>query len=302
MAQKRFILLFVGVVFSLLLVNATTFVVRGVEQAVVVRFGRIVQVIQSEPGLYFKWPIIEYVEKFDKRIIIQEIGPLRVPAKENKFIFISSVAHWRIKDPGKFLQSARTEENGALILEQILNATIRDQVSRHTISEVAAGRSAIQSCSGLSQGQEPDTLCTRGQGTVIAELEQQASDYGVDLLGLETLRITPNVRQDVESRMIAERQSAADQLRSEGQSISTQILGGINFDVEKIISEARRRADEVRIKTEGSVYGMYAKAYETAPEFYSFFKTLDSYKSAINSNTTLMLRADSKFYGLLEAK
>lgn len=302
MDQKRFILLFVGGVFSLILVKATTFIVRGIEQAVVVRAGRVIQVIQDEPGLYFKWPLVDQVEKFDKRLITQEIGPSRVPTAHNEFIHVSSVAHWRIKNPEDFLESVRTEENGAHLLGQMLNMAIRDEISRYTAGEAVAGDGTLQPCNGPAPGEAAEGSCVEDRGPTLDELRRQAGGYGIDLLGLEVLRIAPNARGEVESKMVAERHNAAERLRTEGRTISTQTLGTADLDAQRIINEAQRRADEVRAKADEAVYATYTKAYETAPGFYDFFKTLESYKTAINGNTTLMVKANSQFYGRLEAE
>ena len=302
MDQKRFILLFVGGVLTLLLIGASTFVVRGIEQAVVIRLGRIIQIVQNEPGLYFKWPVIDRVEKFDKRVITQEFGPSRVPTRQDEFIHVTSVAHWRIKDPEDFLQSVRTEENGALVLEQMLNVAIRDEVSRHSAGETVAGEGTLRPCDGLAPEAAANGACVDGRAPILDELRQQAGSYGIDLVGLEVLRIAPNAREEVESRMMAERRNAAERLRSEGKTVSTQILGTAELNAHKIINEAQRRADEIRAKADESVYATYAKAYETDPDFYDFFKTLESYKTAINGNTTLMVKANSQFYGRLEAE
>lgn len=301
MDQKRFILLFVGSVCSLLLVSGTAFIVRGIEQAVVVRLGRVIQVIQNEPGLYFKWPVIDRVEKFDKRVITQEFGPSRVPTTHEEFIHVSSVAHWRIKAPVDFLESVRTEENGGHLLKQMLNVAIRDEVSRYTAGEVVAGDGTLQPCNGPAPGEAAEGSCVEGRGPTLDELRRQTEDYGIDLLGLEILRIAPNAREEVESKMMAQRRNVSEHLRAEGMTISTQILGTADLDAQKITSEARRHADEIRAKADESVYAIYAKAYGTAPDFYDFFKTLESYKTAINANTTLMVKANSQFYGRLEA-
>jgi membrane protease subunit HflC len=126
--------------------------------------------------------------------------------------------------------------------------------------------------------------------------------FGIELVDVRIKRINyiESVRAQVESRMIAERQSIAARFRSEGEGRSQEILGEMERELRRISSEADRRAQEIIGKADAEATGIYGTAYGVDPEFYAFFKTLESY-SALGENTTLMIDANSDFFRYLQS-
>jgi membrane protease subunit HflC len=125
-------------------------------------------------------------------------------------------------------------------------------------------------------------------------------ELGIELVDVRIKRINyiESVRAQVESRMISERQSIAARFRSEGQGSSQEILGGMERDLRRIRSEAERTAQEIRGAADAEATQIYGKAFGEDPEFYEFFKTLESY-DALSENTTVMIDADSAFFRYL---
>ena len=124
---------------------------------------------------------------------------------------------------------------------------------------------------------------------------------GIELIDVRIKRINyiESVRVQVETRMISERQSIAARFRSEGQGRSQEILGGMERDLRRIRSEAERTAQEIRGEADAEATRIYGLAFGEDPEFYAFFRTLESY-DALNENTTLMIDAQSDFFRYLQ--
>jgi membrane protease subunit HflC len=124
---------------------------------------------------------------------------------------------------------------------------------------------------------------------------------GIELVDVRIKRINyiDSVREQVESRMISERQSIAARFRSEGQGRSQEILGNMERELRRISSEAERRAQEIIGDADAEATRIYGEAYGADPEFYSFFRTLESY-DALGENTTLMIDADSDFFRYIQ--
>src|SRR5690606_28779121 len=117
---------------------------------------------------------------------------------------------------------------------------------------------------------------------------------------IKRINYIESVRQQVEERMISERRSIAARFRSEGEGRSQEILGDMERELRRIRSEAERRAQEIIGEADAEATRIYGAAFGEDPEFYTFFKTLESYR-AIGENTTLMLDADSDFFRYLES-
>jgi len=131
---------------------------------------------------------------------------------------------------------------------------------------------------------------------------RQMAELGIELVDVRIKRINyiDSVREQVESRMIAERQSIAARFRSEGQGSSQEILGEMERELRRISSEAERRAQEIIGRADAEATRIYGEAYGQDPEFYSFFKTLESY-AMLGPNTTLMIDSNSDFFRYLES-
>ena len=137
---------------------------------------------------------------------------------------------------------------------------------------------------------------------MLVSASQLMPELGIELVDVRIKRINyiDSVRVQVESRMISERQSIAARFRSEGQGRSQEILGDMERELREISSVAERRAQEIIGVADAEATRIYGNAYGADPEFYTFFKTLESYR-ALGDNTTLMIKADSDFFRYLES-
>ena len=131
---------------------------------------------------------------------------------------------------------------------------------------------------------------------------EQMPRYGIELIDVQIKRVNyvEEVRQKVYERMISERQRIAERYRSEGQGQSSEIRGQKEKELQRITSEAYRTAEEIRGQADADAAAIYAEAFGRDPEFYSFLRTLESYKATIGNESSLILTTDSDYFGYLK--
>ncbi len=140
------------------------------------------------------------------------------------------------------------------------------------------------------------------EGVVLKKAQKLAPQYGIELVDVRFKRINyiENVRKKVYERMIAERKRAAEKYRSEGQGKSAEIDGQREKELKLIRSQAYRKAQVLKGKADAEAISIYAGAYNQDPMFYSFLKTLETYRDTIDANSTIMLTTDSDYYKYLK--
>jgi len=291
--------------------NFVLYTVDEAEQAIIVQFGEPMGDVVTEPGLKFKLPW-QQVRYFDKRLLVWDGDVTQIPTLGREFILVDTTARWRIADPLLFLTSVRDELGARTRLDDIVDSVVRDMVSSTELEEI------IRSKDWEVNVEELDDPALADRGDVNLEMQPKLGrelleqeilnrardsmpDLGIELDDVRIKRVNyiDSVRRQVESRMIAERQSIAERFRSEGRGRSQEILGNMERDLRKIQSEAAREAEEIRGNADAEATRIYGRAFGADPEFYSFFRTLESYR-ALGRNSTLMLRADSDFFRYLE--
>ncbi|HEY8508394.1 MAG TPA: protease modulator HflC, partial [Steroidobacteraceae bacterium] len=214
--------------------------------------------------------------------------------------------------PLQFLSSVRDEYGARTRLDDIIDSVTRDIISGTELEEIvrsADWRVDVESLSEEDGAQlaqadlsKPQKGRQRLEEEILAAASRQMPGLGIELVDVRLKRINyiDSVRAQVESRMIAERQSIAARFRAEGQGKSQEILGEMERQLRTIRSEAERTAQGIIGKADAEATRIYGKAYGADPEFYSFFRTLETYK-ALGENTTVMIDADSDFFRYLES-
>lgn len=296
----------------LLFVSAKSiFVIDQAEQGIVVQFGEPIGDVIADPGLHWRVPFIQEVRRFDKRLLAWDGDVSQIPTLGREFIVVDTTARWRIADPLQFLRSVRDEPGARARLDDILDSVTRDIVSGTELEEIVRSADWEVDVSGLAEEEVTALAETdlerpkKGRAMLEQDMFAAASrlmpGLGIELVDVRIKRINyiESVRAQVESRMISERQSIAARFRSEGQGRSQEILGGMERDLRRIRSEAERRAQEIRGAADAEATRIYGAAFGEDPEFYAFFRTLESY-DALGQNTTLMIDPDSDFFRYLQ--
>jgi membrane protease subunit HflC len=291
--------------------NFVFYAVDEAEQAIIVQFGEPIGDVISEPGLKMKLPW-QNVRRFDKRLLVWDGDVTQIPTLGREFILVDTTARWRIADPLLFLTSVRDEAGARTRLDDIVDSVVRDMVSSTELEEIVRSKDwevDVDDLADPALAERGDVNLEKqpklGRELLETEILERARDsmptLGIELDDVRIKRVNyiDSVRKQVENRMIAERQSIAERFRSEGQGRSQEILGNMERDLRRIRSEAERKAEEIRGEADAEATKIYGEAFGAEPEFYSFFRTLESYR-ALGPNATIMLSADSDFFRYLE--
>ncbi len=291
---------------ALIILSSAIYVVDMTQQIVLTQFGRPIGEPITSPGLKMKIPFIQKANVFEKRILEWDGNPSQIPTKDKKYIWVDTFARWRIADPLKFMQSVSNELGAQARLDDVIDAVTRDLITSHDLIEVV--RSSNREMAGAeldvqTRDVEPVEI---GRFAITRQIFQRASEqmprYGIELVDVEIKRINyvEEVRQKVYERMISERRRIAEQYRSEGRGQSAEIRGQKEKELERITSEAYRIAEEIRGTADAEATGIYAAAYGRDPEFYSFLRTLESYKHTIGEDSSVILTTDSDYFKYLK--
>lgn len=301
-------------VLALLLLVSTraAYVVDQAEQVILVQFGEPIGDVVTEPGLHWRMPFIQEVRRFDNRMLDWAGDVSQIPTLGREFIIVDTTARWRISDPLQFLRSVRDEVGARTRLDDILDSATRDIVSGTDLEEIVRSADWRVDVSQLADEDvaalEDANLArpTKGRGQLETDMltaaSRQMGELGIELVDVRIKRINyiDSVRDQVESRMISERESIAARFRSEGEGRSQEILGNMERELRRISSEAERTAQEIIGRADAEATRIYGAAYGQDPAFYAFSKTLESY-ATLGENTTLMIDAGSDFFRYLES-
>jgi len=303
------IVIAVALLIMIMFISGTLYTVDETKQVVITQFGKPVAEI-ADAGLYFKKPFIQQARYFEKRILEWDGDANQIPTKDKKYIWVDVTARWKIDDPLKFLESVGSEVLAHARLDDIINSATRDAVTSHLLVDTVRNSNSILD----NLNNEEDVIMNEEaverieigreelEGIIFNKAKPTVVQYGIELIDLRIKRVNyvKEVRKKVYSRMIAERQRAAEQYRSEGRGRRAEVEGLMEKELKKISSEAYRTAQAVKGQADAESTKIYAEAYEKDPEFYAFTKTLDTYKYTIDENTILLLTTDSEYYQLLK--
>lgn len=303
---------------ALLVLGAVTlfsslFIVDQAEQAIIVELGEPKGELIAQPGLYWKKPFIQVVRRFDKRLLVWDGDPNQIPTLGREFISVDTTGRWRIVDPLRFLKSVRDEAGARSRLDDIIDSVVRDKVSNTELEEIVRSKDwnprptgTAEEVEVLGKDAELAVVPKKGREQLTREIIQDAqkviTPLGIELVDVRIKRLNyiDEVRSKVEDRMISERERVAEHFRSQGAGRSAEIDGETEREQQRISSEGGRRAEEIRGRADAEVTRIYGEVYGRDPEFYAFFRTLESYSKSIGTNTTLMIRASSELYKYLQ--
>ncbi|MBT4500882.1 MAG: protease modulator HflC [Gemmatimonadetes bacterium] len=311
----RIVILVVIVVGSYVLMSSI-YTVSEVEQMIITQFGKPVGDPVTTAGLKVKMPFIQDVNPIDKRVLEWDGNPSDMPTKDKLYISVDLFARWRITDPLQYFLRLRDERSAQSRLDDILGSETRNAVAKHELIEIirttkdrvplrdallteAEKELNMGSLVPIQKGRQ------RVEQEIFAEAAEKVRVFGIELLDIRFKRINYNesVRPKIYDRMISERRQIAERFLSEGNGEAARIRGNRVRDLNKIQSEAYRQVEEIRGVADAKATEIYARAYNQsreAVEFYEFTRTMQSYKSIIGENTTLVLSTDSDLFRFLK--
>lgn len=310
MKSKNIILISIAVI-ALLLVFSSAYTVDETQQVIVTQFGKVVGEPKLDAGLYFKVPFIQHATYFPKNLLQWDGDPGQIPTLEKTYIWVDTFARWKIVDPVKFFQTVNNTVSALGRLDDIIDPAVRNFITSYKLIEAVRNTNRELDISEIGmedvKKERLDAyIITTGREKITAGILKQAQPklvkFGIELVDVKIKRINyvEQVRQSVYGRMVAERNQIAEKFRSEGMGEARKILGEKERDLKQITSEAYKTAQEIKGKADAKAIELFADAYGRDPEFYSFTKTLEIYKEALDDKSTLVLSTDSEFFKYLK--
>lgn len=300
---------------SVLIIAAIAFVVwdgfyilEEGQQAVITQFGRPVGQPSTEAGLKFKTPFIQKVRIFEKKILIWDGDPNQIPTNDKTFIYLDTTARWRISDALRFMQAVGSENRAQSLLDDIIDGTVRDLVNKNNLIEIIRSSDwspeFMISINTSGELVNPPELGRDKISEQVLEVAAKVTpQYGIELLEVMFKRVNyiDSVREKVYDRMISERKRIAAEKRSMGEGRKAEILGRVERELKEITSGAEKEAVTIKGTADAKATKIYGETYSKYPEFYSFQKSLESYRDIITDNTSLILSSDSDLFQYLES-
>ena len=285
--NKKIANLLIGAVATLILLNMTVFIVDQRQNAIVFQLGEVVSV-KTDPGLYFKVPLVQNVRFFDSRILTLDAGePERFITAEKKNVMVDAFIKWRIVNVEQYYISVGGDEERARTrLLQTVNSSMREEFGKRTIHEVVSGeRVKIM-----------DVLRTK--------TDSDARKIGVEVLDVRLKRVDfpLEISDSIYSRMDAERKRVANELRASGAAEGEKIKADADRQREVILAQAYRDAQKTKGEGDAKATALYAAAFGRNTEFYSFYRSLEAYKQSFkDKNDIMVLDPSSAFFKYLKS-
>lgn len=287
------------------------YIVNEGEQVVVTRFGEIVST-HTQAGLYGRIPCIDIVTSYPRKILSLDGDSERIPTKENQFIIVDTTSRWRISDPALFYQSFKTLDAAYNKLSDVIDSSTRTIITRNRLSEIVRTSNIINDASvtstedsesaeiaALVNVNTTNESVSKGRGRLCEEMAEDArkmvGEYGIELIDIvpRQIKYSDELTQSVYSRMIKDRNQVAQAYRSLGEGKKAEWLGKLENERRTIESEAYRKSEETKGKADAEAAAIYNEAYSRDPQFYEFWKSLESYKSTMgNFDTTYSTNMD----------
>ncbi len=291
----------------------SAFIVDETEQVVLTRFGKIVREPITTPGLNFRIPFIDTVNKYPLNLQHWDGDPGQIPTFDKTFIWVDAFARWKITDPVKFRETVGALPNAKNRLDEIIDPAVRNAVTSYRLVETVRSSNreldtfeeGFQDSEGAEQRQSFNITTGRRNITdsILEQAQPKLDKFGIALVDVQIKRVNyvDQVRESVYNRMIAERRQIAEKFRSEGVGEARRIRGDKERDLKVITSEAYRQAETIKGRGDAEATRIYAKAFGVDPEFYTFVKTLEVYRESIGRDSALVLSTDSDLLKYLKA-
>ena len=289
------------------------YVVDETEQVVVTRFGDV-RAIQTTPGLYLKAPFgVDRVVSFDRRVLRIDAPPDRFLDKDINILEIDVYARYRITEPRNFLITLRSQENGAEVIGQRINAALRAEVAERSREEIIGGDVELDADGNPITDDEGNSLVrptnTRTEilddvlASVQVDLANETPTFGVEMIDIRIKRadFPGEVAGRIFERMRSDREKIARRLRAEGEEEARSRRAAADREVEIIIAGAERDANRLRGEGEAEAIAILSVALNQDPDFFTFRRSLDAYRQFLSTQSTMILSSDSDLFRFLQS-
>jgi modulator of FtsH protease HflC len=262
------------IVAALLVASQSIYTVDQTKYAIKRQLGEIVET-KTEPGLYFKIPLIQNVLFYDNRnLTLENNEPDRVTTSEKTPLLVDFIVLWRINDVRQYYRSVQGDEEAARRrISQTVRSNLAEEFNKRTMHDA------------ISTERDRITAVTRQKA------DADAKTIGVEVVDVRLRRIElpPDVTGPVYQRMESERRRVANELRSTGAAESEKIRADADRQRQVILADAYRQAQKIKGEGDAKASAIYAQAYGQNPEFYAFYRSLEAYRSTFRNKSDLMV-------------
>jgi len=258
----------------------SAYIVHQNEQALVLRFGEPKKVVKN-PGLKWRWPVVDQVEIYDKRILDLDTAPQEAIAKDQKRLVVDAFARYKIVDPLKFYQTLRYQEGVRSRLGPIVESALRQVLGAATFQEIVRDNR--------------EELMKR----IANQVNHEGEEFGLEVVDVRMKRadLPEQNSKSVFERMRAERKREAAEFRAEGAASANRIRATADRQATVIKAEASRKGEETRGQGDAQRNRIYADAYTRDPDFFGFYRSMQAYEKGLGSDhTRLLISPDSEFF------
>ncbi|NRG43652.1 protease modulator HflC [Bacillus sp. CRN 9] len=280
-------ILLVIIIVVAVIIFVNLFIVREGEYKVVRQFGEVVR-IDDTPGLSYKIPFIQSVTTLPKYQMKYDVSEAEINTKDKKRMIIDNYAIWKIEDPKAMISNARTIEGAEAKIRDFIYSVTRTLLGQLNYDEIINDEKS-------SRGSLNDQITDR-----VNELLEQ-DNYGVVVTDVRIKRtdLPTENEASVYTRMISERHSTAQEYLSQGDAQKNKMIAETDREVKELLAKAEAEAEIIRAEGEAGAAKVYNDSFSKDPEFYSLYRTLESYKKTINGETVIILPSDSPYARLL---
>jgi membrane protease subunit HflC len=278
MSSRQTLLL--GITLFLVLLANSVYVLDQRAVAVVLEFDRFKAAV-TEPGLHFKLPLVETINKFDRRLLSDQQNE-SIATGDQKTLNVQYYVKWRIADVATYYRATTGKDLFAGDrLKTLVSRSLRDTLGSRTLEQVISG----------DQNQFNDGL--------LHEAQDKARDLGIEVadVRITSMGLPKDVADAVYDRMRAERRRMADDLRARGAEEAESIKATADSEAQTTLAEAYRKAETLRGEGDAKAAEIYAKAYGQDPEFFAFYRSLNAYRDAFaNKHDVLVIEPKGEFF------
>ncbi len=268
---ERYKTAFIAIAVVAVLALSTIVIVPETHQGVVIRTGEPVRVInrfdpeesygETGAGLSWRLPIVERVQMVDRRVLDLDMEGETVLSNDQQRLEVNAYARYRIYDPVLFVQTASSEEQLVNQLEPILISVLRQELGRRPFASLLTPERGV------------------AMTNIRAALDRQARQYGAQVIDVRIKRADLPQGTPLDAafnRMRSDRQEEAETIRAGG----------------------RRDAQIIRAEAEANAARIYAEAYNQDPDFYDFFRAMQSYRTTFETGegeSSIIMSPDNEY-------
>lgn len=271
----------------LIIALSNVYIVKENEYKVVRQFGEVIK-YQDTPGIHIKIPFIQRIESLPKNLMKFDMTEEEISTLDKKRIIVDNYAVWRVVDPKALISNARTLPNAERRMEEFIYSVLRTKLGESEYGAIINDKNPLR-------GSINDQVTEQ-----VNELLKQ-DNYGIEVVDVRIRRtdLPAENEQSVYTRMISERESIAQRYLSEGDADKNRIMAETDQKVQSMLATANKEAALITAEGESQAAQIYNQSFSKDPEFYSLYRTLESYKKTIGEDTVIILPSDSPYARIL---